>query len=32
MTEFNNDQNSPNQNEASEMPVVLRVDDNAINL
>ena len=32
MTEFNNDQNSPNQNEASEMPVVLLVDDNAINL
>ena len=32
MTEFSDDQNSPNQNTASEMPVVLLVDDNAINL
>jgi DNA-binding response OmpR family regulator len=32
MTEFSEDQNSPTQNTASEMPVVLLVDDNAINL
>ena len=32
MTEFSNDQNNPIQNTASDMPVVLLVDDNAINL
>jgi len=32
MTEFSDDQNSPAQNTASEMPVILLVDDNAINL
>jgi CheY-like chemotaxis protein len=32
MTEFSDDQNNPTQNTASGMPVVLLVDDNAINL
>jgi hypothetical protein len=32
MTEFNDNQNSSTQNKASEEPVVLLVDDNAINL
>jgi DNA-binding response OmpR family regulator len=32
MTEFSDDQKSPNQNTASEMPVILLVDDNATNL
>ena len=32
MTEFNDNQINPTQNTASEMPVVLLVDDNAINL
>jgi len=32
MTEFSHDQNNPTQNTASGMPVVLLVDDNAINL
>jgi hypothetical protein len=29
MTEFSDDQNSPTPNTASEMPVILLVDDNA---
>jgi hypothetical protein len=31
MTDFSDDQNSPTPDTASEMPVILLVDDNAIN-